>query len=512
MPQIAARPLRPLAWSLERLRLPQGMLIVVLLASLTYLVDIGEPAAPFWDENYYLTAIQRYEDGIAQFASHPPLGLMLMTAGEVLLHPNRGIDTRKVGWDKKIRGEDLPKGYSFTGVRLASSVFAVLGALAFFGVMYVLTQSVLAAVVFSNLYVFENAFAAHFRAAHLDAFQLAFALCTILCFCVGVRRAERSRLDGSSSSTPGLDFLLGLTLGLATLVKANAIVLGALGALLVLARVGVEWPRRAHLRVIGAAVGDALLMSAGFALAVVAVFTLHVAISPHAPIEDSPAGDKDWGFITPVYEQYLDGERALSPAVVWDATLDYVRFMHSDFTGIPRNDPNGSRPLQWPLDQRAINYRWDSDGHLTGYMQLIGNPVSWLLALIALIATPCLLLADAVRPVTSADPARRPLMLMLLAQYLIFMAVHYDLGLQRVMYLYHYFIGLALAYCLVPLVLAEASERWPVLAVRRYAIWSTLTVLIVVGYAFYFPLSYHVPIPHAYCVRLNTLQHVVSCQ
>jgi hypothetical protein len=42
-----------------------------------------------------------------------------------------------------------------------------------------LTRSVLAALLVSNPYVFENAFIAHFRAAHLDAFQLAFALAAL---------------------------------------------------------------------------------------------------------------------------------------------------------------------------------------------------------------------------------------------------------------------------------------------------------------------------------------------
>ena len=513
MQEIAGRQVRPhLAWNLARLTRWQGALIVTLLASLTFLIDIGEPAAPFWDENYYLTAIQRYEDGIAQFASHPPLGLMLMTAGDVLLHPNRHINTHAIGWDKKIKGEDLPKGFSFTGVRLASSVFAVLGAIAFFGVMCVLTESVPAAVVFANLFVFENAFAAHFRAAHLDAFQLAFAICTLLCFCIGMRRAERMRLGGTAASTAGLDFLLGLTLGLSVMVKANAIVLGLLGALLVIDRVTIVWRPGAQLRALLGGTRDAALMTAGFALAVAAVFTIHVGISPHAPIEDSPAGEKDWGFITPIYEQYLEHERGLSPRVVLDAAQDYTRFMADDFRGIPRTDPNGSLPIQWPIHQRPINYRWDSDGHLTGYMQLVGNPVGWLLALLALLATPCLLIAQRVRPLPAADPVRRKLMGMLLLQYLVFMGVHIYLGLQRVMYLYHYFIGLVLAFCLIPLVLAEAAERWPVLARRREVLWVGLTVGLLAGYAFYFPLSYHVPITHGYCSALDAFQYVVKCQ
>jgi len=109
--------------------LPATVLVVV-LATINFLLGIAQPAHLVWDERYYVTTAQRYEDGTAQFASHPPLGLMLIAAGDALLHPNRGTDTRAIAWDK--------------------------------------------------LYVFENAFIAHFRAAHLDAFQLAFALAAVL--------------------------------------------------------------------------------------------------------------------------------------------------------------------------------------------------------------------------------------------------------------------------------------------------------------------------------------------
>jgi len=87
----------------------------------------------------------------------------------------RGIDTHAIGWDEEIAEEHLPQHYSFVGVRLMSDVFAVLGAVLFVAVMLVLTRLVIAALLLDNLYIFENSFAAHFRAAHLDAFRVVFA-------------------------------------------------------------------------------------------------------------------------------------------------------------------------------------------------------------------------------------------------------------------------------------------------------------------------------------------------
>ena len=56
--------------------------LVALIASVNFLVGLGEPRGAIWDESYYLTSTQRYLDGVAQFASHPPLGLMLIAAGD----------------------------------------------------------------------------------------------------------------------------------------------------------------------------------------------------------------------------------------------------------------------------------------------------------------------------------------------------------------------------------------------------------------------------------------------
>src|SRR6267142_1945728 len=217
----------------ERLGIFRAAVLVVALATMNFLIGLGQPPHPMWDETYYLTAAQRYEDGTAQFATHPPLGLMLIAAGDALLHPNRGTDTRAIGWDKQVGGGRLPEHYSFAGVRLMSGVFAVIGAVVFFAVMLTLTRSVLAALLLSNLYVFENAFIVHFRAAHLDAFQLAFALVALLCFVVSARRGQ--------SSSPWLEFALGAACGLAIMVRLYAVLWTLLGLMLILRRIGLGW-------------------------------------------------------------------------------------------------------------------------------------------------------------------------------------------------------------------------------------------------------------------------------
>ncbi len=492
--------------------------LVALVASVNFLGGLGQPAYPIWDESYYLTSVARYEEGIAQFASHPPLALALISAGDALLHPNRGIDTRRVGWDKQIAGDRIPRGYSFAGVRLAPGVFAVLGALLFFALMYALTRSILAALALSNLYVFENAFIVQFRAAQLDAFQIAFVLAALLCFVVSAQRGRRS--------SPLLELLFGLAYGLAVMVKVNALVLAPLGAMLIVRRIAIGWRSAPRARLLLTAACDGAIMASGCLAAVAVVFAVHVAINRVPPDAASPAGRKDLAFISHTYSAYLHRERPLSPAVVWAAARDYTRFMSADFKGVPRTDPNGSAPLGWPLHRGAINYRWDSTGGQTAYVQLAGNPVGWFLGFAALLASLWLIAPWPIGPrqpdspqagpgppeLPPAHQERRALMIMLTVQYLVFMAVHVYLGTQRVMYLYHYFIALLLTFCLVPLAAAEVTELWPALRARRKALLGAMCVLLWAGFLFYAPLTFHWYLTHGECEWRNVLQHIVHCQ
>jgi dolichyl-phosphate-mannose-protein mannosyltransferase len=481
-----------------------AMGFVILLASINFLVGLDRPRGALWDESYYVTSAQRYEDGVAQFASHPPLGLMLIAAGDAVLRPNRGLDTHAVGLNKQIDGAALPAGYSFQGVRAASGVFAVLGAVVFFALMYALTQSVPGALVFSNLYIFENAFVAQFRAAHLDAFQIAFATCALLCFVLSVQRQARG--------SPWLEFAFGVACGLATMVKVNAGVLLLLGAMAIVYRIAIGWRSSSHPALFATALRDGGMLLSGCVLAIVTVFAVHVAIGSHGPNTASPAGQKDEQFVSAEYGAYLSGTTPLSATVMLAAAHDYSRFMAADFTGTTLIDPNGSNPLEWPLQRKTINYRWDSDGARTAYAQLAGNPAGWLLALVAPVAALGLLLLQWRRPVRATSPTRRALMIMLLVQYLAFMAVHAYLGTHRVMYLYHYFIGLLLAFCLVPLVLQEAADRWPMLRARQAPALAGMTAALLTGFVFYSPLSFHRPLTKTECEWRNVVHHVVDCR
>ena len=497
----AGRAIRSDRLAARRLEILLCVLGIAVMAGCNFLVGLGEPRGPIWDESYYLTTTQRYLEGTAQFASHPPLGLMLIAAGEAASGANAGLDTHVLARAKKISGEAIPAGYAFAGVRLASGIFGVMGALACFALMMALIESPLPAAAFTNLYLFDNALIAQFRAAHLDAFQIAFGLCALACFVHAFKRGPRA--------APGLDLGLAVSCALTTLVRANGVVLVLLGVILVgrrfLARQG-RWPGRAVLR----ALGEGAAMSLAFLVTVVVVFAAHLLVSRSPPLYGSPAASQDARFISAPYEDYLNRRRPLSAQVLVSAASDYRAAMAADFDGVAMVDPNGSDVLAWPLGGSTINYRWDAATDRVSYVQLVPNRVGWGIGLTAVCGA--VLLVCASTPHQRESRERTMLIAALLAVYVAFMAMNLWLSTVRVLYVYHYFIGLMLSFALAPLVFQEACARWPRLDERRGWILTIGTALLLAAFVFYAPLTFHRPLTHDSCEVRNWPAEVVSCR
>jgi dolichyl-phosphate-mannose-protein mannosyltransferase len=293
-----------------------------------------------------------------------------------------------------------------------------------------------------------------------------------------------------------------------------------LGVMLIVRRTGCDWTRArscvppgpARYRLLGNAARDGIYVLGSCLAAMVAVFTVHLLVCSHEVDAGSPAGSRDQQFLSAPYRDYLKGKRSLTPEVFLSAARDYGRFIHADFDGIPHADANGSTPITWLRGGGTINYRWDSAGDRTAYVQLVGNPASWLLALLAPCAVAGLLLWPHRSPASAAHPIRRSLMWMLLIEWLAFMVLHQYLSTLRVMYLYHYFIGLVLAFAMLPLVFEEVADRWPAFERRRDLLLGGLTAALLASFVFYSPLNFHRPLTRNDCQLRNVLHHVVNCR
>lgn len=463
--------------------------LLAVVAGFVYLVNLGIPAAPVWDESYYLTSAERSLAGTAQFASHPPLGPMLIAAGERAL--GDGTPHPAMGGGRSLRAGDLPSDFDFAAARFASGLFGVFGVLAFFALLRTLDIGRDAALAVSGLWLFDNASAVQFRAAQLDSFLLFFFVAALASAAVLLKK--RSMVWCAA---------FGICAGLSTMVKLSGALVCVAGAAALLIEL-VRSPLRA--RDILAFAGDGAVITLAFAGTIGAVFALHVALSPNPPVAGTPAGDKDLSYLSPAYRAYLDGARPLGVEVLWLAAGDYIAAIRDDFAGMPKADPNGSTPLSWPFGGRTINFRWDSQGGETAYVQLAPNPVVWLLGLTGLI---CGLAAAT----CATDGTRRAQAMLLLITYAVFLAAHVVMGTHRVMYLYHYLPGLAVSLALLPVGFAALIPTMSRLRRHGGILLSASSLAGIATFLFFSPLTFHGSLTPEACELRNFLSHVVDCR
>ena len=204
------------------------------------------------------------------------------------------------------------------------------------------------------------------------------------------------------------------------------------------------------------------------------------------------------------------------PVMMRDS-LRYIPFYNR---GAPRldlckTDENGSPFYFWPLGARTINYRWETpgDGNYR-YLYLVPNPIVWWSAFTAVLLAGALLTCSVIMP-PKKPLKHRFLMSVFLALYLSFMiAVS---RIERVMYLYHYFIPLLVSFVLVGLVFDEVQSMWkrPMSDQTKTVLALLFAALIFVSHEFYRPLTYYEPLSDGQFNARNIFglwdMHCVNC-
>lgn len=432
-----------------------GLAAVVTVAAALLLPRLGAVRAPIWDEAYYLPAIARLHQARIQFASHPPLGLLLLAGGDRLAGGNAETEWRIIGATRSAPAEAMPDPFDYAGPRLASAMGALLAAGLLFTLLAGLSGNTGLALAIALLFAIDPAIVAQARAAQLDGLQLPLFLGALLCLARGLAPGAAA---GWVAGFAGM-------LMAAALVRANALVLAPLGLFLAFRpKIGI-----------GAA---SARLGLGMATAV-AVLTLTLAamlaISPLPPDKGTPAGAIDARHASADYAT-LPAPRAI---VAYGA--DYVAFLRDDLAGMARHDGNATHPWQWLLGRGATTYRWEARGDSVRAIGVVPDAPAWLMALAGVILALWNLLARLASRTTAA----------LLCGWLLAMGSLVWLDGQRVMYTYHYFLPLVIGYALLAAAWHERS--WPV---RR--LYPALAVALVYGLAA-MPLALALPVPRAYC-------------
>lgn len=485
-----------------------GLAVVLLLSFFTYYRHYDEPNYVFWDENYHITAAERYLENIAQFEGHPPLGKLLIAAGEYIAGTNAQVDKQILTHFKYIGGDLLPKRFSFAGMRLMPSLFGMLTAVLVYGFFLSLTgYKPVMSLLFSGLYLFENVYIVHFRAVHLDSFQMFFTVATLWLFVELWKRPVQLHWKHYAA--------MGMLSAMAMMVKINAVLLLALLPVLYLKE--ARFVQRGLRESLADFIGKMAATLFGIVIICVAVFSIHLLAGRNLPDIKTPAGSEDIAHMSPAYRHFLEFHENITPALFVMAAQDYYTFMRKSHLGVPKLDvckvgENGSSPIRWTIMDKTINYRWDSKNGKTRYIQLAGNPLSWYLGLMALMMSFGLIIGHRIFAAPVYSFAIYQQIEVFTGLYIIYMGLHLYLASLRVMYLYHYFFGLFISYILVVLVWQYLEEVHDILRRRRYFILGGLMLAVFASYLFISPLTYHQPLTKQECEQRNLFKQVVDCR
>lgn len=489
---------------------PQNFLafLFTCLCGSIYFHNLDKPQAPFWDENYYIATTERYLNEIAQLEPHPPLGLMVIAAGEYLFRPNKALETRHLATKSHVTGDQLPSAYSFYGIRFFPALFGALSILVFLALLANVSNSLWIAGSVSLALLFENSFLTHFRAAHLDSIQLFFILSSLFIF------SKLYKRDTETSSAAYL--LLAIVCIAAVLVKVNSVIVLIVFPTLL-------WRDRKLLgqnslaKTVDIYVIKIAVISAGMLTTIFLVFLAHTLLGSQVPDKTTGAGEKTWKNASNVYKEYIDNRNPVSPKLVAYVVRDYYNFMSKDHRGVPKFDPckageNGSHPSSWLFGKKTINYRWDSANGFTRYVQLVSNQVNWGIGLLGVIISLSIVISVRILNADIADKLTYKFIEFYSGLYVVFMGIHLYLAEQRVMYLYHYFSGLALS-----LILAGLSFRYIIIvkdikqSIKR-VILSLLVLVSFLNFIWLAPLSFHLALTKEQCEARNFVQFVVECR
>ncbi len=460
------------------------LLSLLILSGIVYITNYWHPNGLFWDENYHIASAQKYIDGVMFMEPHPPLGKQLIALGEKIfniLGVNKNIDKSYFNTTDYITS--VPENFSFAGFRFASTIFGMLSVIVFFLILSTIFKNDLYALLFTSLYLFDNAITMHSRSTMLEGIQLFFVLLSILYFLKSLQKNIRSIKEY---------FLLGIFSGLAISVKLNS-------AILLLLFVFLAWEdHKNNIFNFSFSVGmikdfslKTLISIIGIILPLFISFYLHFAICKN--VIDGRTYNA-----SSQYREILLKEETANPLNFFTMLSDYIQYIDRYEKGVPKWDPtkvgeNGSPAFMWPFGYKSINYRWTKWRSVVSYMYLQGNPLIWFLGLFGIILSFVLVVGKLFFNLTVKDQNRFKLITYFSILYFSYMIAM--IKIERVMYLYHYFIALLFSFILFALIFLEFFKDYIEKNDKlTLTIASLMAIEIIAVFLFYSPFSYYIPL------------------
>ena len=453
----------------------KALLLLVLLAASWFINwrNYAVPNSLVWDEHFHVASAQKYLQGIYFQEPHPPLGKLFIALGEKIL----SADTPNEDYVNYDRIPKSPPNFSPKGYRLFPLLFTIALPLLLFDFLSLITVGLAVPFCISAFLLLDTALYAHLRAAHLEAFQIAFMLACLCSF-------ARSHKTPSSSSTGAGSFgmsdfwllLSGIFFGLACGVKVTSAILFPI----YLFAPGGSRELRRYLNPV-----LALVLSTTVFLA---AFFVHFSIA-NKRLPTLP--DQGYYSAPKYFQPYIDEGMRLTTFP--NFMKDWWRFFKRYEAGVPRlnlckSGENGSYPLIWPLGGGTISYSWIKEKELTRYRLLLPNPVSWWLSLVGFFLGFTHLIRRVTHNEQEETELRVPLILIFTLLYFGYYAAMFKV--DRVMYLYHAFIPLIFGLILLALTAPQIRSFFGIpisQKLRSISCYGSLC-LAILSFSFFFPL------------------------
>jgi dolichyl-phosphate-mannose-protein mannosyltransferase len=285
--------------------------------------------------------------------------------------------------------------------------------------------------------------------------------------------------------------ILGLLVGLTVTVKVNGLILLLLFSALFLVEYWSQlrvWHWRPILK---GALSRVPVSVASVALVFLAVFYVHIGMG-------TKVMDGRHYKASPEYLERIANHQTWSPSTFLLGMRDNWKYMSEYADGVPRldyckSDENGSHAIGWPLGARTISYRWSKDtvnGQTVMYYSfLLGNPIIWLTILIGIFMSSALYVGRYVYHAPVKDPLLFNWIGVFTGLYLSYMIS--ILQIERVMYMYHYFVPLIFGGINLALLITYLFKD-EFIAKKKHTLINLgiFVALIIATFAFFSPLTY----------------------
>lgn len=457
------------------------LLLILIISFFTYLNNYNYPPALFWDENYHIASSEKYLNGVMFMEPHPPLGKLLIALSEKIINPNKNLD--KTSFLKTDHIKNIPEGYNFSGVRFASAFLSFISPILFFLILIQLFNNIHFSFLFTSLILFDNALIVHSRSAMLEGQQIFFILLAFLYFLIIFK-------DNRINNYKYL--ILSLITGIAISIKVNSMILCLLFIIIIIKEYYNDIIKlNFSIKLIKEILIKTLTVFAGIFFIIFIAFYIHFALGKKII-------DNRYYNAKKTYKEILKKGETANPLYFFIMFKDNLEYMKNYQKGVPRLDPckegeNGSYPIGWPLGIKSINYRWAKNNNQVRYIYLQGNPITWFIGFISMLLSFILIGSFLFfnNKITNIDIFIK--LIIFTSIYLVYMLVM--LKIQRVMYLYHYFIPLIISYINSYLIFNYILEK--LISSKNKTIYIVVILLVIIIFCvflFYSPLTYYKPL------------------